>query len=168
MPFTPFHFGSSLFIISIVTFLDPLALFIGSIAPDIEGITALFILPHSNLPLHGPFHSFPGAIILGLVSGFFSFFFWKIIRINSFTYQSIQIQFTLSNGLISGLIGSFSHILLDAPLYPEMNLFYPIHGNFLYQTLPFSGPYLFCVIAGFTGLIILFYKISTKNFSQTS
>ncbi|MFX0209260.1 MAG: hypothetical protein ACFFDT_24970, partial [Candidatus Hodarchaeota archaeon] len=79
MPFTPFHWGISLLIQSLLFFLDPMALFIGSIIPDIEGITAWFILPGRGLPLHGPLHSFTGATFLGLITGISSWLTLKYI-----------------------------------------------------------------------------------------
>jgi membrane-bound metal-dependent hydrolase YbcI (DUF457 family) len=158
LPFTPFHFGTALIIFAIGSFLDPFSLFIGSIVPDIEGITALFLLPDSNLPLHGPLHSFTGALLLGIISGLIVFLFMKLIKLQEVNYTFIQIKFNMRNSIISGLLGTFSHIILDGPLYPEMNLIYPIEGNFIYQIIPYSWPYMICIVGSILGSSILFYK----------
>lgn len=77
MPFTPFHFGIALLLFAVMPFLDPLALFVGSVIPDIEGITAIFIFPYWGLPWHGPLHSFLGVIVLGVITGGMSYLILK-------------------------------------------------------------------------------------------
>ena len=131
MPFTPFHWGLSLLIQACFMFLDPFALFLGSVVPDIEGITAVFIFPELNLPLHGAFHSFLGAFLLGIpvgVGSWVCFTYLIPIIVESFHIKlSFSLPtFSLRFSLISSLIGTFSHIILDAFLYEDMNPWYPL------------------------------------------
>ncbi|MFX0121244.1 MAG: hypothetical protein ACFE9A_17795 [Candidatus Hodarchaeota archaeon] len=163
MPFTQFHWGISLFIQSILFFLDPLALFIGSVLPDIEGITALFILPGMGLPLHGPLHSFTGAAFLGLITGMGSWSFFKYVFPFFLKFFQVKVPFnypeySLSNSLLSANIGTFSHILLDAPLYNEMDLLYPLGiGNPLYGSV--SEVYLLCIFGFIFGSLFLTIRL---------
>ncbi|MFX0170667.1 MAG: metal-dependent hydrolase [Candidatus Hodarchaeota archaeon] len=162
MPFTPFHWGYSILFLALVPFLDPFSLFLGSIAPDIEGITALFILPRSGLPLHGILHSFMGAVILAIITGIcswasFRFIFPRLIKNISidFTFP----QYTLKLSLLSSSIGTFSHIILDSPLYEEMELFYPLElGNPWYSLVPSNIVYFSCILSFFLGISILFFR----------
>ncbi|MFX1286520.1 MAG: hypothetical protein ACFFB5_22985 [Promethearchaeota archaeon] len=169
MPFTPFHWGISLLIQSLLLFLDPLALFIGSVIPDIEGITAWFILPGRGLPLHGPLHSFTGAIFLGLIVGTCS---WMVFtHIIPFIVERLHLelpiaipQYSLRCSLLSAFIGTFSHIILDTPLYPEMDLVYPFGiGNPWYGVVPGILIYSICTLSFFAGIIILSIRFSKKR-----
>ncbi|MFX0064245.1 MAG: hypothetical protein ACFFC7_18895 [Candidatus Hermodarchaeota archaeon] len=161
MPFTPFHFGIAILLFGIMPFLDPLALFVSVIIPDIEGITALFILPYSGLPLHGPLHSFLGAIALGIVTGGVSYLVLKIFQ--KYGIIPSQIHVTLSKSMFSAFLGTISHILLDAPLYSEMNPFLPFPGNPLVGLVPQSFPYLVCVISFLLGSVILLIRLSRHH-----
>ncbi|MFX0208719.1 MAG: hypothetical protein ACFFDT_22245, partial [Candidatus Hodarchaeota archaeon] len=129
MPFTPFHFGIALLLFSVMPFLDPLALFVGSVVPDIEGITAIFIFPDSGLPLHGPLHSFFGAVVLGILTGVVSYFVLTKIGISETLNNILSINITLKKSILSAFLGTFSHTILDAPLYNDMDPFLPLIGN---------------------------------------
>lgn len=169
MPFTPFHFGISFLFIAIFPYLDIVALFIGSIIPDVEGISAIFLFPDSNLPLHGPLHSFTGSFILGVLIGICS---WELNKILSKKYVDSSLAFifrpySFFQSLVSSFIGTFSHVFLDAILYPEMDLFYPLGlGNPLYGLFPFSFPYIFCVIAFLLGFIIVAIKLLRNTLNK--
>lgn len=165
MPFTPFHWGISIFIQAILVFLDPIALFVGSIIPDIEGITAWYILPGMGLPLHGPLHSFTGAFLLGLITGIGSWFcfrylFPKLIERFQLNLPFSLPEYSLRCSLLSAFIGTFSHITLDAPLYSEIDLIYPLGaGNPLYEIIPSMLIYSSCVFGFIIGSIILLIRL---------
>ena len=170
MPFTPFHWGISVLIQSLLLFLDPLALFIGSIAPDIEGITAWFILPGMGLPLHGSLHSFTGALLLGIITGTASWLSFNYVFPLFVDQFQLDLPFSIPKysfrcSLSSALIGTLSHIFLDAPLYDEMDLLYPLGiGNPWYNIVPAGVPYLVCILGFFLGASILILRfILTKK-----
>ena len=163
MPFTPFHWGISIFIQGILIFLDPLALFIGSIIPDIEGITALFIFPGRGLPLHGPLHSFPGAFFLGLLTGISSWFCFRYFLpqvVAKFQLNFSLPEYSLKCSLLSAFLGTFSHIILDAPIYNDMDIWYPLGvGNPLYEIVPSTLVYSSCIFGFIIGSIILIIRL---------
>ncbi|MHA2307595.1 MAG: DUF4184 family protein, partial [Candidatus Hodarchaeales archaeon] len=166
MPFTPFHWGVSLFIQACFLFLDPFALFIGSIIPDMEGITSLFLFPELDLPLHGPLHSLLGASILGSIVGLCSWFCFKYLFPKIIEICGIEISFSLpiyslKISLLSSFIGTFSHVLLDAPLYYDMNPWYPITTleNPLLYTIEGGIIYLFCTICFVIGVVVLSIRV---------
>jgi hypothetical protein len=167
LPFTPFHWGISILFQALLIFLDPIALFIGSIIPDIEGITAWFILPGRGLPLHGPLHSFTGAFFLALLTGICSWFCFKYMFPYLAEKFQLNLPFSLPNyslkcSILSAGLGTFSHIILDAPLYSEMDLLYPLGvGNPLYDTVPGPLVYSICVFGFIIGSIILIIRLKT-------
>lgn len=161
MPFTPFHFGISILVYALLPILDPLALLVGSVIPDVEGITAWFILPGLGLPLHGPLHSFTGAVVLGIMTALISFLLLKT-GVKLFENE-IDYSPSLKISLVSALIGTFSHVILDAPLYSEMDLLYPISGNILHGIVPSSIPYFVCIIGFLIGFFVLFIRLIRKS-----
>lgn len=165
LPFTPFHWGISILIQALLIFLDPVALFVGSVIPDIEGITAWYILPGMGLPLHGPLHSFTGAFFLGLLTGIFSWFCFKYVFPQLIEHSQLDLPFSLPEyslkcSLLSAFLGTFSHIILDAPLYGEMDLIYPLGvGNPLYEILPGILIYSICIFGFIIGSIIFIIRL---------
>ena len=174
MPFTPFHWGFSLFVQACFLFLDPLALFLGSIIPDIEGVASLFLFPELGLPLHGPFHSLVGAFILGSLVGVCSWIWYIVFLPKIIDILGIKTSFplpiyTLKISLLSSFIGTFSHVLLDAPLYYDMNPWYPITTleNPLLYTIESGAIYLFCTVCFVIGVVVLSIRIIQYYKKQT-
>ncbi len=159
MPFTPFHWGLSLLIQSIAIFLDPLGLFAGSVINDIEGVYSL-LFPDSGVPLHGFFHSFVGALILGFIVGVSSFLIHKSIRRIDIKFDNptpfTLPKYSLKICVLSALVGTFSHVLLDAFVYEDLQLFYIIPSeNPLLHLLPVEIVYFLCVVCFILGGVIL-------------
>lgn len=145
MPLTPFHFGIALLIWSLFIFLDPIALFIGSVILDVEGVLWFFGLHDQP---HGISHTIISAIAAAFILAIFLNKFFKRKR----TFAII---------LLSSLIGTFSHILIDSTIYPEMNLAWPLNywnplfGLIAQGDTSFLGAYLYCIYAFAIGLVIL-------------
>ena len=159
MPFSPFHFGVALLIQAIFIFLDPIGLFAGSVILDIEGVFAL-LFPESGLTLHGILHSFTGALVVGVLVGFSSFIFHKLIRKVDFKFENPTPfdlpKYSLPICLISALIGTYSHLFLDAFLYDDLILFHiiPVENPFL-DLISWEIIYFFCIICFIIGAVIL-------------
>ncbi|MFW9780295.1 MAG: hypothetical protein ACFFE8_15750 [Candidatus Heimdallarchaeota archaeon] len=167
MPFTPFHFGIALLLLVVLPFLDPLSLIIASVAPDVEGVVALFILPSAGLPLHGPLHSFLGASVLGIMVGGGSYLLWKLLELTDVFKDHPISRLTLAKSVISGLLGSISHVILDAPLYSEMTPFLPVSGNLLLNVVPAYFPYLICLLSFIGGLAVILIRLRSQTLSGT-
>jgi membrane-bound metal-dependent hydrolase YbcI (DUF457 family) len=170
MPLTPFHFGHALpfcFVDFKKKRVDVVSCLIGCIIVDIHAVIIfLFGLPQ---PLHGPVHSFLIATILGVLTGVFIHFtqnFW--IKIT--TFFKWEQKTSLRSKIFWAVLMCYSHIFLDAFLYPEMNLWWPfIDGNPFYGVLSSSTVYLICTIGIILGIIeYILYLIWTQNKSQNS
>ncbi len=164
MPFTPFHWGISLLIQSIFIFLNPLALFLGSVISDIEGVISLYIFPSAELPIHSFLHSIIGGIIIAFIVGLISWVSFSRVLTDFDKKCKLKYffkKYSLRNSILSSLLGTQSHIILDAFLYNEMNLFYPIsYGNPLYGIAQEKMIYLICIISFIAGSIILILRFS--------
>jgi membrane-bound metal-dependent hydrolase YbcI (DUF457 family) len=159
MPFTPFHWGLALLIQALLLFLDPIALFIGVVIPDIEGICYL-LFPNLGCVTHGVLHSFFGATFLGIIVGFGSYIIHKIIRKIDFKIDNptpfALPKYSLPICLLSAFIGTFCHVILDAFLYEDQQLCYifPIENPFLFL-LTWEIVYFFCIVCFILGAVIL-------------
>jgi membrane-bound metal-dependent hydrolase YbcI (DUF457 family) len=133
MPFTPFHFG--------VAFpfilwdwkkkrIDALTALVATVIIDARATFLFLFLGERNMAvLHGPLHTFLAATILGVLVGVFFHYtesFWnKILKIFKWEQKT-----SLYSKICIGVIFAYSHILLDAALYSEMNPFSPFKmGN---------------------------------------
>ena len=167
MPFTPFHLGPALVIgIIFIYYLDFPTLLVASVILDMEPF--LVLLLDLNYPLHGFFHSFLGGTIIILP---LSFIMFKIRPyINPIT-DSLKIEQKSSflNILAASIVGIYSHILLDAPLYSDIQPFFPLNFNPFLNTsdLVANTIYIFCgycfLAAIFLYLIYLAIKFKNKK-----
>jgi hypothetical protein len=162
MPFTPFHLGPALVIsIILIYYLDLPTLLISSVILDIEPFIVLLL--DLNYPLHGFFHSFLGGTIVILP---LSFIMLKIRpMLNSITdFFKLKQNTYFMNILAASILGVYSHILLDAPLYTDIQPFFPLKINpFLDTTALLEITiYLFCAYCFIAAIILYFIQISIK------
>ena len=127
IPFTPFHFGPGGFLgVVLLKWVDFPTLIIASVIIDIEPI--MVIVFNLSYPLHGLLHSFFGAFlaafVLILVMKYLREYFLPIMEV-----FKLKQEIKLRSISIGAFLGTFSHVLLDAPIYAEMNPFFPFIGN---------------------------------------
>jgi membrane-bound metal-dependent hydrolase YbcI (DUF457 family) len=168
VPFTPFHLGpASVLALALLRYAYLPALLLGSIAPDIQPFIIIFF----NQPgtLHGPLlHSFLGSTLLALPLTAVIFILKKPIQTTT-TFLKLNQKPTIPTILIGSLIGVYSHIILDATLYPEMQPLYPLTTNPLLSTDPniYYIIYTACAAAFIIALamygFVLWKKHNTKN-----
>lgn len=157
MPFTPFHFGPALLIgMLLFPIFDLPALLIASVIPDLE---PLFILTfHLSLPLHGFFHSYLGASILGILTAIIVYYLHGFLR-KIMALFMLEQKSSFKRILYTSLFGVYSHIFLDSFLYGEMNPFYPLDGNPFLGLVSINGIYWFCIISFLLGLALYAYRL---------
>jgi membrane-bound metal-dependent hydrolase YbcI (DUF457 family) len=154
MPFTPFHLGPALlsgFIL--LGYLDLPTFIVASVLVDLEPLAVLvFGLPG---PLHGFFHSLLGASVAAALLA------WIMLRVKGFL-EPIYVFLRLEGDrrprkfLVAALLGTWTHVLLDTPLYGHMRPFYPFGGNPLFGVDLYLGlgAYRFCLLSGVAGVAL--------------
>jgi len=124
MPFTPFHFGPSAFVsLPLKRYIDIPIFILANVAIDIEPLLVMTL--DLAYPLHGFAHTFVGAAAVGVTIGIMANFaknhlehiMRKILRL---VYQSSKKKY-----ILSGILGSWFHVLLDTTLYTDIKPFYP-------------------------------------------
>jgi len=165
MPFTPYHFGPGLLLgIVLFPFIDFSTVMVASVILDLEPL-AVILLGFPS-PLHGFFHSYLGATIVAII---LSFAIWpmrgslnSIVSLFGFHQES-----SLRHILPASFIGTYSHIILDSFIYPEMNPFLPLVGNPFIGVLPVSFLYSSCIYLGLLGIGVFIIRILYKHFQRS-
>jgi len=154
MPFTPFHLGPGLlFSLLLFSYVDLPTFLVASVIVDVEPFLVLTLnLPY---PLHGYLHSFLGGTIvaLGLAIAM------NRIRGNLsplMAFFKLEQKTSIKGITLASLFGVYLHILLDSPLYTDIQPFYPLASNPLLGQSIFFGfdIYAICVLSFVGGLTI--------------
>lgn len=150
MPFTPFHLGPGLLLgLLALRWLDLPTVLVASVLVDIRA--ALVFFDVLTGPLHGPFHTFLGATLLGVV----------LIAVSlpvRPTLDSVLAWFRLPQEpsvtrIVAGAcVGVWLHIVLDAILYADMAPLAPLSGNPLLGLIGVTAVYIACLVAGVLGV----------------
>ena len=151
MPFTPYHLGIGLLLgVLLYKYLDIYSLLIGTVIVDIWPFSVLFFgIPYH---LHGFSHSFIIAIIVSIILSFIRF------RLNDYIKPKRSFSFIF----LSSIIGTSTHVLLDAPLYSDMFPFWPSHFNPLFGLYTYSNAVLFSIICFILAGLIFIIKNRRK------
>ena len=118
-----------------------------------------------NYPLHGYCHTLLIGGLLGLLWGIIAFplkpMFFAIMRIIRLPYKTSVLKMA-----ISGISGACMHVLFDATIYNEINLFWPSLGNPLYGLSTYDALSRICMIC-FLPAIAIYGFIAIRNRKQT-
>jgi len=157
MPFTPFHLGPALGLgIPLRKYIHAPTFIVANVAVDIEPLVVLLL--RLNYPLHGYLHTFLSAFFFGIAIGFTMFYLEKFLHP---LYKTLLLTPNGASGikpfLVAGAFGAMLHVLFDLPLYSEMQPFFPITANPLYNSVSSNDIYSSCVWLGILGII--FYAI---------
>lgn len=153
MPFTLFHLGPGFFFGTLLNkWVNLPAILVGSIIVDVRAAYCLFT---GVCPLHGPLHTFLGATILSLIVavGIYSSRDWLE---NASGLFKIRQNYSTKSIIIGAVLGTWTHVLLDAFLYSDIAPFWPKFGNPLVGVIGIGAIYGFCVIGFVIGGAIYF------------
>lgn len=128
MPLTPFHVTPNALVgSSLHRYLDMPALLLVNLAIDLEPL--LIFLLGLNTPLHAYAHTLLGGAVVGVV---FGWVWWHAVR-GLERLRRVRYPLTFRAAVISGVIGAWLHVLIDAIMHKDMRPFFPSDANQLYQ-----------------------------------
>ncbi len=161
MPFTPFHLGFGVLLYALLSFLDPIALLLGTVIIDLE---PAFYLLFGIGQLHGVLHSFFGVIVFTIPLSFISWVVSKLLL----RFFRLDLRFRWHFSLLSSFLGLVSHILFDAGLYPEMMLLYPFtrRTGYLFGFWDNRLAMILLSVMFLLGVIILAVKFLLKKINK--
>lgn len=167
MPFTPIHLGIAVPVKAVSEKKFNFLVFAWSqIVMDLQPL--IVILTHRG-QTHGITHTLIGAIVLGLVAAVSGkvalevvakIFNWRFLQSGVLSWKVV---------FISAYFGTLSHVLLDALIYPDVELLWPfVEGNPLRIGFLSSEVIGFCLLCGLVGGVIwlakvVFRKIKTRQ-----
>ncbi len=163
MPITPFHIIAAAPIKAIIPRYFSWSIFtLTNIFIDLEPIT-YFIF--TGIPSHKFFHSILGATLIALVC---AFYFRKLCEnyitkwnknLHSIDRKWLEIKnpkIGLFEGIAGGLIGAWSHLILDSMMHQDIKPLWPISNlNPILGIIAGISISYFCIFSFLIGLLIL-------------
>jgi membrane-bound metal-dependent hydrolase YbcI (DUF457 family) len=158
MPFTPYHFGLGVATKAALGRRFSFAIFAAlQVVIDFE---SLYNLVRKSPRVHGFFHTFVGAAILALAAALVMFLLLPIC-VPTLRRRDWQLLLWL---IANSLFATWSHVILDAIMHADVRPFWPLSShNPLLRIIGLGSLHLFCVVAGFFGLMIVAFQWSLAD-----
>lgn len=135
---------------------------ISSVIPDVEPLYVVTFRPSPPLPLHGFFHSYLGASILGVLA---AVVLYPLRGVSSRIMRAFGLpqKSSFKTILLTSLFGVYSHVFLDSFLYGEMKPFYPLGANPFFGLVSQGAVYMFCGVSFLPGFILYIYRLVVRS-----
>ena len=156
MPFTPFHMGPGILIKALLQ--GSFSLMVFGWAQIVMDIQPLLVMITGAGHLHGFSHTYIGAGLLGLFAALTGKYLAEIaLRVMAISSQGHPITIGWRLAISSALIGTFSHVLLDAIMHDDLHPYYPISdANPLLHWLSDPQIYALCLVTATIGALLYF------------
>ncbi len=163
MPFTPYHFGPSGFVALIFRkWIDVPVFMLANVAVDVEvAVIALFGL---GWPIHRFCHSIAGGIVVGIALGLIAYPFMPVFKWGMNLIKLPYQKSSLKKLIISGILGSWLHVFIDAIYHWDLRIFWPLNAKPLYHLLTKNQVKLGCLI--FWVLMIIPYIFAVRQYCK--
>jgi membrane-bound metal-dependent hydrolase YbcI (DUF457 family) len=153
MPFTPFHMGPGMLVKAILQ--GSFSLMVFGWTQIIMDIQPLIVLISGNGHLHGFTHTYIGATLIAIFSGFTGKYAGEYgLR---FLGQARFSPIRWPVAYISAFIGSFSHVLLDSIMHGDVQPFAPfVLNNMFLGLISVEALHKVCLYSGLVGVGLYF------------
>ncbi len=158
MPITPYHFGPSGFLgLALRKWLDIPVFVLANVIVDIE------VLFNHHWPMHRYFHTLLIGAVVGAIWGIAAYplrhFFEKIMQMLRIPYQT-----SLWKMAVSGALGVWLHVVIDAIYHWDVQIFWPSKAKPLWQLINQGQVKAICVAFFFAALIL--YTIIAVSYTK--
>ncbi|WMW26327.1 hypothetical protein RE474_06340 [Methanolobus sediminis] len=131
---------------------------IGSIIIDVRATYCLFA---GCRPLHGPLHTFLAATIVGLLLA------WLIYSQRTWLQKvsdilRVEQSYSFNSIIIGSIIGTWSHVILDSPLYTDITPLWPLSANPLLWILSSGTIYALCAVSFLPAIAIFIHRYRNR------
>ncbi len=124
---------------------------LANIIVDIEPLLVWRL--HLNYPVHGFFHTFLSAVLVGTLLGYFMYWLEPFLHdIYSALRLVPETKLHLRHFIAAGIIGIILHVVLDSIVYTNITPLYPLQVNPFYTPGSMSTVVDFCVKSFIVGL----------------
>jgi hypothetical protein len=126
---------------------------LANVLVDVEPF--LVLLLGLNYPLHGYLHTFVLAFFLGIASGLAMFFLNRFLQpLHKLLLLETDSRLGIGAFVVAGAFGTMLHVLLDSPLYTDIQPFYPLTtANPLHNAVSSVEIYAGTMWAGVLGIV---------------
>ena len=169
MPFTPFHMGPGILIKALLQ--GGFSLMVFGWAQIVMDMQPLVVLMTDEGHLHGFSHTYLGATLLGIFSALSGKYLAEIgLKFLGVSKQHNPIEISWSVAGISALVGTYSHVVLDAIMHGDVQPYYPFSlENGLLGMLSVATLHRLCFYTAVFGAIAFFaVQRMTRNITRSS
>lgn len=153
MPFTPLHVGPGILIKAILQ--GSFSLMIFGWSQILMDIQPLVVIATGSGVLHGFTHTFAFATVLAAIAVLTGKHLceWFLRRVD-IPQLKISSDIPWSVAIISALLGTYSHVLLDSIMHSDTQPFCPFfQGNMFLGLISVSALHISCLVTGAVGVI---------------
>ena len=153
MPFTPYHVGPGIAAKAVLQ--DHFSLVIFSATQVVMDLQPLVVMLTGRGEVHGATHTLLGAAVLGVASAL-AFRYPTRWLLNLFLPRTRpKVKLSWMTAFFSALAGTFSHALIDALIYPDVEPFWPLTtANPLRFGITTAQMITFCWVSGVIGIVL--------------
>jgi hypothetical protein len=112
--------------------------------------------------LHGPLHTFLAATVIGLLIAWF-IYSQKAWLQKITDKMRIEQSYSLNSIILGSIIGTWSHVILDSPLYTDITPLWPATNNPFLWTIGPLTIYEFCVFSFLPAIVIFIYRYGKRG-----
>jgi hypothetical protein len=153
VPLTPYHMGPGLLVKALLRGNFSLIAF--GVAQVVMDLQPLVVMLTGQGHLHGWTHTYVAALVLGLVCAPAGKYLGGLALRVLLRSDPTRVRVTWRVALLSALIGSFSHVLIDSLIYKDVAPFAPFSQvNPMAGILGSASSYDLCVWSGLLGLLV--------------
>jgi membrane-bound metal-dependent hydrolase YbcI (DUF457 family) len=160
MPFTPFHLGAgALFKAAGGRHVSFMVFGGAQVLMDIEPLIGLI---QGKPVLHGYSHTLAGALVIGVIAALIG----RPISAMVLRAGRVPHYYLTWRAAFSGaLLGTFSHVGLDALMHHDMNPWWPLFsGNGLLRIIPLDVLHVLCLMLGALGGALIALRAEREGF----
>jgi len=158
MPFTPFHFGPGLALKGLMPRHISLSMFaLANVVMDLEPLYRMWRI---EFPVHGASHTLAGALTIAagvaLIGKPLMTLGWRQLERWRLFDEATPFRLTCAQTWISVLLGTGTHLLLDAVMHADMQPFAPLtSANPLLHTGWILHLHLTCLLSAMFGMLCI-------------
>ncbi len=160
MPFTPFHMGPGMLLKGLLGGSFSLVLF--GWAQILMDLQPLYVLIRGSGQLHGFSHTLAGALLIAPITalsgrwllGYALGARWFNLSPRERRWLDLHATPGWAVAFASSLVGTLSHVALDAVMHADLQPFYPVAANNpALGAWSHDSLHLFCIASGVIGLL---------------
>ncbi|MGC8118855.1 metal-dependent hydrolase [Marinobacter sp. VGCF2001] len=155
MPFTPIHMGPGIAVKALLQ--GSFSLMVFGWTQIVMDLQPLFVMITGDGHLHGFSHTYPGAILLAILSALSGKYLSEIGLYVFGLNRDWTVVIGWRVAFVSAFIGTFSHVLLDSIMHADVEPFFPITtDNAIQGVISIEALHQLCLYSGVIGGVVYF------------